>query len=351
MEKLKKNSQVKMTSAIEDSVIFNDQDTIVTDVPMINVALSGDLNGGMHSGLTVLAGPSKHFKSSFALLIAAAYQRKHPDGVILFYDSEFGTPLQYFKTFGVDTSRVVHTPIMDIEELKFDIISQLEELQRNDKVLILIDSIGNLASKKEVEDAKEKKSVADMSRAKSLKSLFRMVTPYLKTKNLSMIAINHTYKTMEMFSKDVVSGGTGIYYSADNIWIVGRQQNKKDADLLGYHFVINVDKSRFVKEKSKVPITVSFEGGIEKYSGLLEIALAGGFVTKPSMGWYARKGKEEKFREKDTFTKDFWDPILKDKAFSEFIKAQYVVGHRSMVDGFLADVEVDASTSSEDDNE
>lgn len=148
-----------------------------------------------------------------------------------------------------------------------------------------------------------------------------------------------------------VTHNTGIYYSADNIWIVGRQQNKKDADLLGYHFVINVDKSRFVKEKSKVPITVSFEGGIEKYSGLLEIALAGGFVTKPSMGWYARKGKEEKFREKDTFTKDFWDPILKDKAFSEFIKAQYVVGHRSMVDGFLADVEVDASSNSEDDNE
>jgi RecA/RadA recombinase len=351
MEKLRKNSQIKMTAPLEDSVIFTDQDTIVTGVPMINVALSGDLNGGMHSGLTVLAGPSKHFKSSFALLIAAAYQAKHPDGVVLFYDSEFGSPIQYFKTFGVDTSRVVHTPIMDIEELKFDLISQLEEIQRNDKVLILIDSIGNLASKKEVEDAKEKKSVADMSRAKSLKSLFRMVTPYLKTKNLSMIAINHTYKTMEMFSKDVVSGGTGIYYSADNIWIVGRQQNKKDTDLLGYHFVINVDKSRFVKEKSKIPITVSFEGGIEKFSGLLEIALAGGFVTKPSMGWYARKGKDEKFREKDTFTAEFWDPILKSKDFSEFIKAQYVVGHRSMVEGFLEDVVTDASTKEEGDDE
>jgi len=207
MEKLRKNSQIKMTSPLEDSVIFNDQDTIVTGVPMINVALSGDPNGGMHSGLTVLAGPSKHFKSSFALLIAAAYQKKHPEGVILFYDSEFGTPLQYFKTFGIDTSRVIHTPIMDIEELKFDLISQLEDLQRNDRVLILIDSIGNLASKKEVEDAKEKKSVADMSRAKSLKSLFRMVTPYLKTKNLSMIAVNHTYKEMSMFPKDIVSGG------------------------------------------------------------------------------------------------------------------------------------------------
>jgi hypothetical protein len=145
-----------------------------------------------------------------------------------------------------------------------------------------------------------------------------------------------------------VTHNTGIYYSADNIWIVGRQQNKKDSDLLGYHFVINVDKSRFVKEKSKIPISVSFGGGIEKYSGLLEIALAGGFVTKPSMGWYARKGQSEKLREKDTFTSDFWDPLLKDKDFLEFIKAQYVVGHRSMVDGFLDDIEVDNSIKDPD---
>ena len=77
--------------------------------------------------------------------------------------------------------RVLHT-ITNVEELKFDLIRQLEELDRDDDVIVVIDSIGNLASKKELEDTFNEKSVADMSRAKSLKGLFRMTT-YLKMKN------------------------------------------------------------------------------------------------------------------------------------------------------------------------
>ena len=93
---------------------------------------------------------------------------------MLFYDSEFGSPQSYFGQFGIDTSRVLHTPITNVEELKFDLIAQLEELGRDDNVIVVIDSIGNLASKKELEDAINEKSVADMSRAKALKGLFRM---------------------------------------------------------------------------------------------------------------------------------------------------------------------------------
>ncbi|MEK9700023.1 MAG: hypothetical protein VW270_29860, partial [Candidatus Poseidoniales archaeon] len=85
-----------------------------------------------------------------------------------------------------------------------------------DKVIIIIDSIGNLASKKEVEDALDGKSVADMSRAKQMKSLFRMVTPHLTMKDIPMVVVNHTYKEIGMFPKDIVGGGTGSYYSADN---------------------------------------------------------------------------------------------------------------------------------------
>ena len=98
---------------------------------------------------------------------------------MLFYDSEFGSPQSYFKQFDIDTSRVLHTPITNVEELKFDMIGQLEALDRKDKVIVVIDSVGNLASKKEMEDAINEKSVADMSRAKALKGLFRMTTPYL----------------------------------------------------------------------------------------------------------------------------------------------------------------------------
>ena len=109
-----------------------------------------------------------------------------------------------------------------------------------------------------------------------------MVTPYLTMKNIPLVAVNHTYKEIGLFPKDVVGGGTGIYYSADNIWIIGRQQDKQGTEIKGYHFVINVDKSRYVKEKSKIPISVSWEGGVQRFSGLLDVALAGGYVVKPS---------------------------------------------------------------------
>ena len=338
MDKLKKNSKVKGTEVLQDSVFFTEKDFVKTDVPMINVALSGDVDGGLTSGLTVLAGPSKHFKTSFALLMAGAYMKKHDDAVLLFYDSEFGSPQSYFESFGIDTTRVLHTPITDVEQLKFDLVGQLENIDRGDKVVIIIDSIGNLASKKELEDALNEKSVADMSRAKALKGLFRMVTPYLTMKNIPLLAVNHTYQEMGLFPKAIVSGGTGIYYSADNIWILGRRQNKKGTEVKGYDFVINVEKSRFVKEKSKIPVTVSWEGGIEEYSGLLEVALAGGYVAKPSMGWYARVDREtgeimdSKVREKDTLSKEFWEPIFKETDFTAFLKSHYAIGHKPMLE-------------------
>lgn len=138
-----------------------------------------------------------------------------------------------------------------------------------------------------------------------------------------MVVVNHTYKEVGLFPKDVVSGGTGIYYSADNIYIIGRQQEKDGQELVGYNFIINVEKSRHVREKSRIPVEVTFEGGISKWSGLLAVALEAGFVVKPSNGWYSRRGEEQKFRVKDTYTKDFWMPILSSKEFRDYIETNY----------------------------
>ena len=331
MDKLKKNSKSDFTSVLADSKFFNEKDMVPTTVPMMNVALSGSMDGGLAPGLTVLAGPSKHFKTSFALIMASAYLKKYDDAVLLFYDSEFGSPQAYFENFDIDTSRVLHTPITNVEELKFDIIAQLEGLDRNDKVIIVIDSVGNLASKKELEDAINEKSVADMSRAKALKGLFRMTTPYLNMKNIPLIAVNHTYKEIGLFPKDVVSGGTGIYYSADNIWIVGRQQDKQGTEIKGYHFVINVEKSRYVKEKSKIPISVSWDGGVQQWSGLLDVAMSGNYVSKPSPGWYCRIDKstgelvEPKVREKETLNEEFWKPIIEETDFKQYVTNKYSI--------------------------
>ena len=332
MDKLKQNSKLKATEVLSESKFFNEKDQTQTYVPMVNVALSGSVDGGLSSGLIVLAGPSKHFKTSFALMMAGAYLKKHKDAVMLFYDSEFGSPQSYFEQFDIDTSRVLHTPITNVEELKFDLISQLDNMDRKDNVIVVIDSIGNLASKKEMEDTMNEKSVADMSRAKALKGLFRMATPYLAMKNIPLLAVNHTYMEIGLFPKAIVGGGTGIYYSADNIWILGRRQNKTGTEVTGYDFIINVEKSRYVKEKSKIPVSVSWEGGIEKYSGLLEVAMAGGYVTKPNAGWYQRAGEESKVRMAETLKEEFWQPIFNDTDFKEFIRKQYTIGHKDMVE-------------------
>ena len=329
-DRLIKNSTIDLTSTLLDSKIFTKKDMIPTPVPMINVALSGSVDGGITPGLTMLAGPSKHFKTGFALLMASSFLRKYKDGIVLFYDSEFGTPQSYFTTFNIPFDSVVHTPITDVEELKFDIMSQMKELTREDRVMIIIDSIGNLASKKEVDDALDGKSVADMSRAKQLKSLFRMITPHLSLKDIPMVVVNHTYKEIGLYPKDIVGGGTGSYYSSDAIWILGRQQDKDADGINGYHFVINIEKSRYVKEKSKIPITVSFNGGINRWSGLLDVALDGGYIVKPKAGWYATVDKETgevrqpSMRAGDIVdNKEFWTKMFQDTDFAEYIKNTY----------------------------
>jgi hypothetical protein len=270
--------------------------------------------------------------------MAGAYMKKHKDAVLMFYDSEFGSPQSYFESFGIDTSRVLHTPVTNIEELKFDLVHQLTEIDRKDKVMVVIDSIGNIASKKEIDDAENMKSVADMTRAKALKGLFRMITPFLTLKDIPLLAVNHTYQTQEMFSKAVVSGGTGVMYSANDVWIIGRRQDKTGTEVQGYHFIINIEKSRFVKEKSKIPISVSWNGGIEKWSGLLDLALETGYVVKPKNGWYMAMNpatKEElsgNLRAAQTMTEEFWTKIFDKTDFEKAIEKRYKVAHVSMLE-------------------
>lgn len=358
LDKLKKNCRVKEADVLADSAFYAEKDMIPTPVPMINVALSGKMDGGLTSGLTVLAGPSKHFKTSFALLMASAYLKKHKDAVLMFYDSEFGSPQAYFESFGIDINRVLHIPIKNVEELKFDMINQFEDLDRKDKVIVIIDSIGNLASKKEMDDAINEKSVADMSRAKSIKGLFRMATPYLTMKDIPMIAVNHTYQEIGLFPKAVVSGGTGIYYSADTIWIIGRSQDKKGTEIQGYHFNVVVEKSRFVKEKSRIPITVSWEGGIQKWSGLLDVAIDGGYATKPKNGWYMANnpatGEElhgSNCRAADTLNKEFWAPVFEKTDFADFIKKKFTIGLHDMSGNDEPEVVVDTALETENTEE
>jgi len=328
LERLQSAGSIKTAEIVSESSYFNERDVIPVSVPIINVAFSGRLDGGFVPGLTVLAGDSKTFKTLLSLKLLKSYLDKYDDSIAVIYDIEKGITLENMKMHEIDTDRVLLIrDIEHVEQLKFDMHKRLTECKKGDHVFFLIDSIGMIASKKEIDDSIEEKSVADMTRAKAIRSFLRIITPHLTIKDLPCVMIAHTYNTMELYAKAVVSGGTAITYTANQVFIITRAQEKdSDKELVGWNFTIHVDKSRFVKDKAKFTFTVLFDYGIEKNSGILDLAVEGGFVTK-SGAWYAYQ--EQKFQRKQSQAEDFWlwEKLYADKGFHKFIEEKYRLGY------------------------
>ena len=322
LERIKAAGSVKAAEVLSESKFFGEKEQVSTSLPMLNIAFSAKPNGGFTSGLTVLAGESKTFKTMLGLLSMKAYMDKYPESIVLFYDSEYGSTPEYLKQFNIDLERIIHIPIQHIEELKFDLTKRLNEISEKDRVFIFMDSLGNLASKKEVEDAENEKSVADMSRAKAIKSLFRIITPTLTIKNVPCFVVMHVYKTMDMFPKTVVSGGSGTIYSANQIFIITKSQEKDGTVLAGNKFTINIEKSRYLREKAKLPFIVTYDKGINKYSGLMDMCLDLGYIEKATAISYLIPSLfgEDKFKRKELEkNKEIWEKIFLDQKFLDTV--------------------------------
>jgi len=331
MSRLMGSGSIKSTFLLSDSPFYMSKDTVTTEVPIINTAFSGDIDGGLVSGLTMFAGQSRTFKTLLGLYCMKAYLEKYPNAVAILYDSEFSITPEYLATYNIDPTRIIHVPIEHIEQLKFDIVHRLDAIKRGDKVFILVDSLGMLGSKKEIDDAMDEKSVADMTRAKAIRSLLRIITPQLTMKDIPCIIINHIYQTLEMFSKNIMSGGTAPTLAANQIFFITKAQEKDGDDLIGWKFTISIDKSRFVREKSKFSFIVTYEEGINKYSGILDLALENGNVVRSGAAKgtrYALVNSEtgevgEEFKETQIYNESFLGSILKETGFKEYVKNKF----------------------------
>ena len=344
MKKALKNSTIGLTAELEKSILTRPKTHTDLGIPMLNVCFSGELDVGFsESSITVWAGKSRRFKTLFALIKAKKYMDQYPDSILIFYDNEFGSPIDYFSAVDMDKSRIIHSPITTIEELKTDMVNQLNGFEYGDKVYIIVDSIGNVASTTEFENALKDHDAADMGkRQKALKSLFRIITPMLAIKQIPLDVVNHTYDTMSMYSQEVVSSGQGPFYSASSIFIITREQEKGTGEdkkeTVGYNFKIKVEKSRTVKEGVKIPINVSRTGaGLNKYSGLLDEAMESGHVIKPKNARYSRVNmltgevEEKMFKENQINNGEFWDQILNDQKFKDFISIKYKVANGKLI--------------------
>lgn len=323
MSRLAKNSESKFASALAEADHLTNDWMVSTQIPTLNIALSGSIHGGVHPGVTTIAGESKTFKTTMALIMAKAYLDATPDSIVLFYDCEFGARKTMLENVGIDTNRVFHTPFTNLEELRNDLVGQLDQIKPEDNVFILIDSIGNTASKKEVDDALSGNAAEDMTRARKLKSLYRIITPQINLKKIPMVGINHVYKDMAMYPQTHMSGGQGPMLSSDTVLFMTRQKMKEGTQVSGHHFNMKVEKSRFVKEQSKIPISVHMEEGIYPWSGLLDMSLDMGYINSPTKGFYQLGDTGKKMRRREIENMDFWKPILKDPEFDKEVKEKF----------------------------
>jgi len=315
-------------STIINSKYYNDNEVIPFDAPILNLACNGSLHGGLPAGILMIAAPPKHFKSSLMIQAMQGFQKKYSkeENLIIFYDSEFGTPDEYFVTAGVDVSleKFDRRPVLSVEEFRSDIANLLEGIEQGDRILICLDSLGMLPSSKEIKDAKEESEKADMTRAKVIKSVFRIVNPQLSLKGIPMIVINHTYQTMDMYPEEVAGGGRGAQYAGHTLWNMGKRMIKEGGELTGHDFVVRAKFSRYVREKSEFPITVSYEDGIKKYSGLFDLAFDNGFIKSEKQGWYIVPHKDKACRraelEEDA---TFMESLLADKGFCDTVESRY----------------------------
>ena len=336
---LKVGKDDEYTSILSKSVFNNNEDFIPTSVPMFNVGLSGKLDGGFGPGIIEFVAESKSFKTGFALMLVKAYQTMYPDAVILFFDSEHGSS-SFFDTFDINTDNVIHIPIFNIEQLKIKVSQYLEQIERGDKVIGLVDSIGTLPSTKEVEDAVAGKDTTDMTRARAMNSFFRTIQPLISFKGIPFVIINAFYSTMETYSKNIVKGGQNATLSPNIIFFITKSQVRDNAKkLIGWSFNVRVLKSRYVKENAVFPITITYDGGVYINSGILEVAVHLGFVIKPKMGFYALKGTKPELNEKKStknndvyeipcvrekdLTQEFYDALLNDPEFKEAVRKMY----------------------------
>jgi RecA/RadA recombinase len=342
-DKLMSLTKIQDAAFLDESDVFGVTETIPTNIPIMDIALSGDLDGGMLSwGMLQIAGPSKNFKTLYGLILCKSFLEANPDGYILFYDNEGGAGPSYFKAVGIPTDRVIHIPFNTIEMVKNDIAYKFEGdmdaktgkfkgngLQKGDKVMIFVDSIGNAASRKEAEDSATDKGTKDMTRAASLKSFGRVITPHLMSKQVPMVIVNHVYDKLDGSGGLVVGGGSGLYLSSQDIWVVRRKMiwDKQEQKFSETEFTIFIEKSRRVRERSTFTLVVD-ETGLQRYSGLFDIAVEAGLITQKG-AWYSIPGVEGKsfYRKEVEFDPDFWAEFLDNETFKEYIRTKYLLTH------------------------
>jgi RecA/RadA recombinase len=266
-------------SIVADGVEAGDVTTFIdTGSYILNALLSGSLYGGLPANkITALAGESATGKTYFLMGIVKSFLDQDPDAGVIYFESESAITKQMVIDRGIDANRIVVQPVTTVQEFRTQSLKILDMyLAQNEAdrkpLFLCLDSLGMLSTTKEVEDTADGKETRDMTRAQVLKAAFRVLTLKLGRAKVPMVVTNHTYESMGLFSTKEMGGGSGLKYAASSIVYLSKKKEKNGTEVIGNIIHCKNHKSRLTKENKIVDVRLTYDKGLDRYYGLLEIA-------------------------------------------------------------------------------
>ena len=301
LKDLVKASGNEYASIVNDGVAAGDVDSFIdTGSHIFNALLSGSLYGGLPSNkITAIAGESATGKTFFALGMVKQFLDDNKDAAVIYFESESAISRDMIESRGIDSKRVVIVPVVTVQEFRNQAISILDKYAETPEakrppMMFCLDSLGMLSTTKEIEDTAEGKETKDMTRAQITKGAFRVLTLKLGRVGVPMIVTNHTYDVIgSMFPQKEMGGGSGLKYAASSIIFLSKKKEKQGTEVVGNIIHCKNAKSRLTVENRMVDVRLSYEKGLDRYYGLLDMALAFGVFQKSSTRVLLPNGKSE----------------------------------------------------------
>jgi RecA/RadA recombinase len=302
LKELTSSLKSEYASVADDSDYADVKDWIDTGSYIFNALCSGSIFGGIPSNkITALAGEASAGKTFFLLSIINNFLRTNPEALVFYFESEGAVSKSVLEERGIDTKRVIIAPVKSIEDFKTQAVRLIDSYQassKSKKLFVALDSLGMLPTEKEVVDAQDGHNVSDMSKARLIKSTFRILSLKYSIANVPLVLTNHTYQTIGMFSTKVSGGGSGLQYAASQVFFLSKSKEKESEEVVGNKVKITINKSRFTKEHETGSTLLHHKTGLNKYYGLLELAVEAGIFTKSGKKYEISPGGE-KFFEKE----------------------------------------------------
>jgi RecA/RadA recombinase len=289
LNKIMKEIDNEYASLASDGVEAGDVDSFIdTGSYIFNALLSGSVYGGMPSNkITAIAGESATGKTYFLMGIVKNFLDTNPDAGVIYFESESAITKSMVEDRGIDSGRLYVVPVTTVQEFRHQTLQILDTYLAQDEserkpLFLCLDSLGMLSTTKEIEDTTDGKETRDMTRAQVLKAAFRVLTLKLGRAKVPMVVTNHTYESMGLFSTKEMGGGSGLKYAASSIIYLSKKKEKDGTEVIGNIIHCKNHKSRLTIENKMVDVRLTYDKGLDRYYGLLELAEKYGVFKKVS---------------------------------------------------------------------